>query len=73
MTRTVRLKAYWRPMMSTRTPQVKAPAVRPAEKAEKILPDWASDHVSLSVLELTVGHAEGAYCRSQTPVEWLAL
>ena len=44
-------------MISTRTPQTKAPAVSPAEKAEKRFPDCAADHTSVTlrlVEEVTV-------------------
>lgn len=40
--RQVMLKHHLRPMMSTRSPQVKAPTVRPAENAVKISPIRAS-------------------------------
>ena len=38
--------------MSTRTPQTNAPAVSPAEKAEKMLPDCAADHTSVTAREV---------------------
>ena len=44
------------PMMSTKTPQTKAPAVRPAEKEEKIFPDSESAQIVSDGLDIMDVH-----------------